>query len=117
MENNFTLCVTRETLEEFTVLYLDNDVPVDLTGYTAEMQIRKQSDDDIVLELLSSSMTGARLIITPLEGKVVIYLTTAATKSVPAATYNYDLALVLAGEVTRPIRGQMIFTNYITEVS
>jgi hypothetical protein len=69
--------------------------PIDLTGYTASMQLREQaaSADPAALTLTSSN---GGITITPVAGEMDILMTTAQTGALDARFYVYDLELLLA---------------------
>jgi len=71
-------------------------VPVDLTGCSARMQIRKRVvDTDVLLELTTENN---RIVITaPTEGKFEIRLTAAETAALSFKTGVYDFEIVYPG--------------------
>lgn len=80
----------------------------DLTGYTAQAQIRKTYSSSTVTETFSTSITES-------QGKVTISLTPAQTAAIEAGRYVYDVnATDNAGTVTRIVEGQAIVTPGVT---
>ena len=89
---NFTIN-TGETWSQ-TLIYSSvdeegNKVPVDLTGYTAKMQIR-----DKVGHLKVSLTNEDGIEITPEEGKLVITIPHSLTSEFKFAAGNYDLFII-----------------------
>lgn len=93
-----------------------NDLPINLTGYYARMQVRKTVDDPIIL--LSLTTENARIIITPLTGTIVLKLTAAETSAITwiSAVYDLELAIMVSGveNVTRLIEGSVSVSNQVT---
>lgn len=87
-------------------------IPVDMTGYTAKMQVRKKSSDPLIIEL---STLNSRIIITPLLGQIDLLISATNTNTMPSGIYAYDLELTdLNGFVTRFIEGQFEVVGQIT---
>ena len=85
---------------------------INITGYTARMQVRRTiGSPDAVLTLTSSSgitLGGA-------AGTVAIAIPSAALTLVAAGNYKYDLELVSgAGVVTKLISGDFTVTGEVT---
>ena len=68
-----------------------NNVAVNLTGYTADMQVRDVSNN-LIVEL---STSNGHAVITPATGTVTLTLsaTETAAGTLPAGNYTYDLNL------------------------
>lgn len=96
-----------------TVVYDNNNgTPIDLTGYTARMQVRpKFGADNAVLTL--SSVSGG-IVITPLTGTLNLTATTAQTADIPGGFYVYDLEIDNAGIVTRLMQGSVTVRDQVT---
>ena len=89
-------------------------VPIDLTGYTAAMQLREQAASPNPSALNLTSSNGG-ITITPLAGELDILMTTAQTGALDARFYVYDLELALNGVVTRIIQGQTTVSAQVTQ--
>ena len=87
--------------------------PVNLTSYTAELQIRSlPSSPDAVLTL-STSNNG--IAITALTGTIACHATAAQTTLIDEGTYYYDIEITsLSGIVTRIAQGQVIVSAEVT---
>lgn len=113
--------MTRETVEELLVTcYTDQTETAveDLTGYTAKMQFRNILNNKLAITLSTDGPTplGSTLTIDAMAGQITAWLSTEDTKAISAGTYNMDLALTLEYETTRPVRLQIKFNDYVTEV-
>ena len=88
--------------------------PINLTGYTAAMQLRLQaaSPDPSALNLTSSN---GGITITPLAGEMDILMTTAQSGALNPGFYVYDLEIALSGVVTRIIQGQITVSAQVTQ--
>jgi hypothetical protein len=86
---------------------------VNLTGYTAKMQVRRSAASDEVLLELSSA--NGKIAITPLQGKVELIFSAATTEAVDWRRGKYDLELTSAdGTVTRLIEGEITVSREVT---
>lgn len=93
-----------ETLQRvFT--YKDSDgVAVDLTGYSASMQVRKSLADGVALEL---STVNSRITLGGAAGTVTLTVSATDTATVDVGQYFYDLELTSGSSVvTRLIEGR-----------
>lgn len=95
-----------------TVTWKIDDVAVNLTGYTARLQIRKtHKSTSAVVSLTSSS----GLTLGGSAGTIQIVISATATAALTAGKYVYDLELVSAGGVvTRVIEGAFELTPEVT---
>ena len=99
------------------VIYRDsNGDPVDLSGYTAKMQIRKTKEGSTVILELSTS--DGRLTLGGALGTITIALTTADTDSLDFVWGRYDLELYPGGDTTQAIRlleGKINLSKQVTQ--
>lgn len=89
--------------------------PVNLTGYSAAMQVRSlPSSPDTVLSL--NSDVGGGITITPLTGLVSVHATATQTRAIDEGTYYYDLEITddYTDIVTRLVQGQAIVSAEVT---
>lgn len=86
---------------------------LDLTGFTARMQLRGELQD--ATALLELSTANGRITLTPLAGRIDLVLTAVETAALNFDTAVYDLELVNAsGEVTRLVKGNVTLTLEVT---
>lgn len=99
-----------------TVLYKDsNGVAINLTGYTAAMQVRQQYSSETAELTLTSPANG--IVITPLTGTIVITMTALQTGGLDEGYYVYDVELTSSGGlVDRLIQGQLTVAPEVTRV-
>ena len=79
-------------------------VPVNLTGYTARMQVRDEVDS--ASAALSLTTENSRISLGGTAGTITLLVSATDTAAVAAGEYVYDLELVSgSGTVTRLIQG------------
>jgi hypothetical protein len=109
-EYNFTI----EQGATFNLLMtwrIDN-VPVNLTGYTARLQARIDVDEtDTILSLT----TGAGITLGGAAGTITLDQTATQTAVLPKGEYVYDLELQTSGgTVTRLLQGELNISAEVT---
>ncbi len=88
---------------------------VDLTGFTAAMQLRVQIGSLAAVDTLTTD--NGRIEISPEEGKIVCSFPHAQTTKYPVRTLVYDLEITSAGgEVTRVVQGKITVSGEVTRV-
>jgi hypothetical protein len=90
----------------------NNGEPIDLTNYTARMQVRlSYTSSTAVLSLTNSngiSLGGAL-------GTIQLLVTATATAAIAADQYVYDLEIEsTSGEVSRVVQGTLLVTPEVT---
>lgn len=98
------------------VTYKDeNGAPINLTGYTAAMQIRQNYNDSAALITLTSPSDG--IVITGATGTINITISAEQTGSLDEGFYVYDLEITATNNViTRLIQGQFTVSPEVTRV-
>jgi hypothetical protein len=88
--------------------------PVNITGDTAEMQLRSLPNDPTAVLTLSTANSG--ITITGLTGEIAVHATADQTRVINEGYYYYDLELTQAvsGIVTRIAQGQILVSAEIT---
>jgi chitodextrinase len=90
-------------------------VPIDLTGYTARMQIRKKASAPVIMEL---NTANGRIVLGGTAGTVTLTLSAAETTTLPAGQYQYDLNLITGIVSIRFVEGRCsIRSNVIGSVT
>lgn len=97
-------------LKQFT--YTIDSVPVDLTTYTARMQVRERYTSKSAIVNLNTENGG--IVVGGENGTIEIYLSDEITSLMPAKDYVYDLELVSSSNVYRLIEGKFIVTPEVT---
>ncbi len=78
--------------------------PVDLTGYTARMQVRARTDASTTIVELTTA--NSKITLTPSTGKIALTISASDTASLAAGTYLYDLEMVNGSAVYRLLEGK-----------
>ena len=89
-----------------------DSIPVDLTTYTARMQVREKYTSPSAIINLTTENGGITL--GGDEGTIDIDISATSTASLVAKEYVYDLELVSSSVVTRLIEGKFIVTPEVT---
>ena len=85
-------------------------VAINLTGYTARMQVRQLKTETVLLSLVQGS--GITL---GVNGSILIFVSATATTALPLVPARYDLELQSAdGTVTRLIQGDVTISAEVT---
>lgn len=92
--------------------YRDSDGDlVNLTGYTARLQVRESVNAASTLVSLTSS---SGITLGGSAGTIQITLSATTTAGLPKGTYVYDLELVSGGTVTRLLKGKFTVDPEVT---
>lgn len=95
------------------MLYEDeNGLPIDLTGMTARMQLRRQFSSESIL--LSMTTENGRIVITPLTGEIALFIDATDT-ALLTGSGQYDLELVNGLVVNRLLQGTFKICNEVTK--
>jgi len=89
-----------------------DDVPVDLTGYTAKMQARDSYGAKCQAVVDITTENGG--IVLDSLGNIDLMLSAEDTAPIKAKDYLYDLELITGTTVTRLIEGKFIVTPEVT---
>jgi len=105
-------CPQGSTLDQ-QLTYSINDVDVDLTGYSARMQVREKHTS--ATTKLSLTNTNGGLVLGGVAGTIRIVVSAAQSADLVPKEYVYDLEIVSSGSiVTRLIEGKFIVTPEVT---
>jgi hypothetical protein len=112
----YNLCIKQGETLDISFYYWDDDqctIPVNLTGATAEMQIRQ--DYSSPTAEWSGSTVGGELVITGGEGRVDVQIDSATTTAFTFTEGVYDLELTMpSGDVIRLIEGNVDILPEVT---
>jgi len=84
--------------------------PINLTGYSARMQVRPRSGGNVLVSLTS----GSGITLGTTGGTIDLALSAGDTAVLPAGVYRYDLELITGTTVTRLVEGQFTVSAEIT---
>ena len=99
---------------DYTLTWQTGGTPVNLSGYSARMQVRDGFDGGSAIVNLTS---GTGITLGGTAGTIVVALTatqTAAIDATPSGQYVYDLELVSGSTVTRLIEGNFLVSPEVT---
>ncbi len=95
------------------LVYTDsNNTPVNLTGYTAAMQLR-QNYNSATADLTLTTANGG-ITIVGATGTITITATAAQTGALDPGFYVYDLELTSGSNISRLIQGQLTVAEQVT---
>ena len=130
--SKYTITIEQGATTDFEVQWNDsNNLPVDLTGYEAKMQLRTDYLDNgagIITALTSSigdvyaktagsgflSVSGSNLTTSPTSGSIGIYLGHYVTGVLTGSSYFYDLEMTSGETRTRLLEGLVIIKKQVT---
>lgn len=107
---NITINKGETFTRTFTWKDSNGDV-IDLTGYTARMQIREELEDTSVIVDLT---TGSGITLGGVAGTVKIVIDATTTAAISSGSGVYDIELVNGAEVTRFLEGSVEFNGNVT---
>lgn len=109
-EYNFTLFQGADWDRTFTIT--QSSTALNLTGYSAAMQIRTAADSTAYLLSLTN---GSGITLGGTAGTVAVAITAAQSSAISAGSYAYDLELTAgAGLVTRLLQGAVNVSGNVT---
>jgi len=89
--------------------------PIDLTGYTAKMQIRGKIKDDVTILDLTTTNGGIAITVTEDMTTLSLYASALATSVITASKGIYDLELIdTSGDVYRLMQGTVTISQEVT---
>jgi hypothetical protein len=107
------VCPQGSTLDQ-QLTYSIDEVDVNLTGYSARMQVREKHTSTTASVNLTNTNGG--IVLGGVSGTIRIVVSAAQSSELTAKEYVYDLELVSSGGiVTRLIEGKFIVTPEVTK--
>lgn len=104
----------RKETFDVSVVYKIDSVAVDLSGYTADMQVRPSAGSGTLIVELTTE--NGRIAVNTVVGQIELMLTSAETEALPLGQYVYDLNITSpAGVVTKLMRGAFVVLDPVTE--
>jgi len=108
----YNINVINGTTFNLTTVWKINAIPVIMTGYSADLQVRDVSNN-LITEM---STANGKATITGSAGKVSCDLTAAQTNALTAGTYNYALNVTDAGgTVTQLLNGTFLVAASVVQ--
>lgn len=104
----------RATTLDITATWLIDSVPVNMTGYTADMQVRVSADATAVITEFTTE--NGHIVLNATTGSIEIIASATFTESLPLGEYVYDLNVTSpSGVVTKLMRGAFVVLDPVTE--
>lgn len=115
MASTYNILVDQGSTYTLAVTYKDSSgTAINLTGYTAAMQLRENYDSATAVLSLSSPSSG--IVITGASGLVTITMSAIQTAALSADTFLYDLEIASPASVkTRLIQGVVVVSAEVTK--
>lgn len=109
-KHNFYMEQGATWAEEVIIKDVNGD-PINLTGYTACMQVRLTYGSTIII---SMSTANGRITITPLTGTLSILVSAADTTTLAPGVYKYDLEITSGAYISRVLEGKFTISAEVT---
>jgi len=109
----YNLVCEQATTFNFQFTINNNNVPLNLTGYTGTMTVRPFVGASTTTVVASTA--NGRMVLGGALGSVTVTLNAATTGAIGAGRYSYDLVLNSGGTVTRYLEGKFIVTGAVTQ--
>ncbi len=112
MQNPATYNITayQGATYKLDMTYKIDDTPVDLTNYTAAMQVKENPNASAVISISN----GSGITLGGTAGTIALNVSATTMGSATAGFYQYDLELNSAGEVTRLLQGRFEIIAEVT---
>ena len=88
--------------------------PIDLTGYTAKLQIRAHGGEPDTTDPLAEFTIGSGLTVTAAEGKIALKITDEQTTAYAFTTAVWDLLVATGGDTIRLVEGRVSVSPEVT---
>lgn len=85
--------------------------PLNLTGYTAAMQVRESADASTALVSLTN---GSGISLGGTAGTIAVTISSTASAAIASGSYTYDLELNSGSTITRLLEGAFNVTGNVT---
>ena len=126
MAARYSFTIDQGSTTQFEVVYADgNNVPIDLTGYTAKMQLRPAPGSETLYATLSTTISpnGSGLYTTGLpsnpkpttSGSIGVFMSAALTTGFTFDECSYDLEITNGSYVDRVIEGKIKINKEVTK--
>ena len=112
MSAKFNLVCDQSTTFNFQFQILNDQTPLNLTGYTGTMTVRPFVGASTTTVVASTA--NGYMAIDPTNGRITVTLSATITGAISAGRYSYDLVLTSGVTVTRYLEGKFIVTGAVT---
>ena len=108
---NYDLLCPQGVTFDKTFTWSNGGTAVNLTGYTAALQVRSAYDADTALISLTS---GSGITLGGTAGTIAVVISAAVTGAVDAGSYAWDLELYSGSTTTRLLQGAFVVSGGVT---
>ena len=111
----YNFSIDQGSVFSLNMVYEDPDGnPINLSGQTARMQIRRKYDSPDPADLTLTTSNGG-IAITGATGNILVTITDEQSSTLDAGFYVYDLELDNAGTISRLVQGQVTVNAQVTQ--
>lgn len=104
----------RGTTLDILMNYTIDGVPVNLTGYTAMMDVRPTPESVTLITQLTTENGG--IVLNEVTGQIEIFISADDTGELPLGQFQYDMNITSdSGYVTKLIMGAFVVLDPVTE--
>jgi hypothetical protein len=109
----YNLVCDQATTFNFQFQILNNETPLNLTGYTGTMTVRPFVGASTTTVVASTA--NGLMVFDSVNGRVTVTISATTTGAIAAGRYSYDLVLTSGVTVTRYLEGKFIVTGAVTQ--
>ena len=113
MSAKYNLVCDQATTFNFQFQILNNQTPLNLTGYTGTMTVRPFVGASTTTVVASTA--NGLMVFDSVNGRVTVTISATTTGAIAAGRYSYDLVLDSGATVTRYLEGKFIVTGAVTQ--
>ena len=112
MSAKYNLVCDQATTFNFQFQILENNTPLDLTGYTGTMTVRPFVGATTTTVVATTA--NGYMVFDATNGRITVTLSATVTGAISAGRYAYDLVITSGVTVTRILEGKFIVTGAVT---
>jgi hypothetical protein len=109
----YNLVCDQATTFNFQFQILNNQTPLNLTGYTGTMTVRPFVGASTTTVVATTA--NGLMVFDAVNGRVTVTISATTTGAIAAGRYSYDLVLDSGATVTRYLEGKFIVTGAVTQ--
>jgi hypothetical protein len=109
----YNLVCDQATTFNFQFQILNDQTPLNLTGYTGTMTVRPFVGASTTTVVASTA--NGLMVFDAVNGRVTVTISATTTGAIAAGRYSYDLVLTSGVTVTRYLEGKFIVTGAVTQ--
>ena len=113
MSAKYNLVCDQATTFNFQFQILNDQTPLNLTGYTGTMTVRPFVGASTTTVVASTA--NGLMVFDSVNGRVTVTISATTTGAIAAGRYSYDLVLDSGATVTRYLEGKFIVTGAVTQ--